>query len=276
MTYQINYAYTCHTGRVRPNNEDNFWCCGSQMPVEHQGMQTIFTGSISRFDSPVFAVFDGMGGESCGEIASGIAAEECGRQYEKNKKKIKKDPEDFIRNAVSAMNTAVCRYEEENKIHSMGTTMAMAVFGNRAIHLCNLGDSRIYYLHNGQIHQLSTDHVMGGNLFGKAPLTQYLGIPETAMALEVLPVENDYCGADRYLLCTDGMTDMLTDAEIAGILTRESAVEETVQILLEESLQKGGRDNVTIILCEVREQETKNPVLEWVKRHRKERQGSVK
>lgn len=59
----------------------------------------------------------------------------------------------------------------------------------------------------------------------------------------------------RYLLCSDGLTDMLSDGEIADILTREITVQETVEVLLERTLKKGGRDNATIILCEVREKE---------------------
>ena len=59
---------------------------------------------------------------------------------------------------------------------------------------------------------------------------------------------------DRYLICSDGITDMLSDGEIADIFTREIPVEETVQVLVERALKKGGRDNITVILCEVMNQ----------------------
>ena len=65
MAYQIDYAYTCHTGKVRANNEDNFWCCGVRLPVHNQGVDGILAGHTQHWQLPVLAVFDGMGGESC-------------------------------------------------------------------------------------------------------------------------------------------------------------------------------------------------------------------
>ena len=68
MAYQIDYAYTCHTGKVRTNNEDNFWCCGVRLPVHNQGVDGILAGHTQHWQLPVLAVFDGMGGESCGSM----------------------------------------------------------------------------------------------------------------------------------------------------------------------------------------------------------------
>ena len=82
------------------------------------------------------------------------------------------------------MNEAVCRYSNENCIRSMGTTMALLSFSEKAIYACNLGDSRIYRHFQGKLQQISTDHVIGGKMLGKAPLTQYLGFQEENMALE--------------------------------------------------------------------------------------------
>ena len=84
------------------------------------------------------------------------------------------------------MNEAVCRYSNENCIRSMGTTMALLSFSEKAIYACNLGDSRIYRHFQGKFQQISTDHVIGGKMLGKAPLTQYLGFQEENMALEPL------------------------------------------------------------------------------------------
>ena len=60
MAYQIDYAYTCHTGKVRVNNEDNFWCCGVRLPVHNQGVDGILAGHTQHWQLPVLAVFDGM------------------------------------------------------------------------------------------------------------------------------------------------------------------------------------------------------------------------
>ena len=70
MAYQIKYAYTCHIGKIRNNNEDNFWCCGEFLNAQNQGMSHIQSGCRKQSELPVMAVFDGMGGESCGEMAA--------------------------------------------------------------------------------------------------------------------------------------------------------------------------------------------------------------
>ena len=113
MTYHIDYAYTCHAGKVRPNNEDNFWCCGEHLPVSNHGTEEIRTGIRLRESLPVMAVFDGMGGESCGEMAASAAVEALGGFYEENKKTLKKEPVVFLTEACENMNEAVCRYSNE-------------------------------------------------------------------------------------------------------------------------------------------------------------------
>ena len=136
------------------------------------------------------------------------------------------------------------------------TTAAMLAFGKENVYSCNLGDSRIYQISSeGKLGQLSLDHVLGGGRFGKPPLTQYLGIPEESMGLEPTIVPQKAEIGTRYLICSDGITDMLSDGEIADILTREISVSETVELLVERALIKGGRDNITVILCELVEQE---------------------
>lgn len=256
MAYQIEYAYTCHIGKVRNNNEDNFWCCGENLDSENKGMNHVQSGRVKQTEAPLLAVFDGMGGESCGEMAAFLAAESCGKYYEEKKKTFSEDPEQFMNGLCRTMNHAVCHYGQENKINSMGTTAAILTFGTEEVYSCNLGDSRIYRLSpDGQFCQLSLDHVLGGGRFGKPPLTQYLGIPEENMGLEPTIVSQKAEIGARYLICSDGITDMLSDGEIADILAREIPVSETVELLVERALLKGGRDNITVVLCELIEQE---------------------
>ena len=255
MAYQIEYAYACHMGKVRNNNEDNFWCCGETLAEEHQGIEHVGTGCVPQSDLPLLAVFDGMGGESCGEVASYLAAQSCGDFYRKNKRKLREDPRNFLEEACAEMNRAVCGYSRENRIQSMGTTAALLAFGRDGVFGCNLGDSRIYQARNGQFRQISSDHVLGGMMFGKAPLIQFVGIPEESMKLEPSIVREESAAGIRYLICSDGITDMLADGEIADILAREVPVEETVKIIINRALKKGGRDNATLILCEIKEKE---------------------
>lgn len=254
MAYQIEYAYTCHIGKIRNNNEDNFWCCGDSLEAQNQGMSHIRSGHIKQSESPLLAVFDGMGGESCGEMAAFLAAESCGKHYKTIKDGIQNDPQGFLNELCETMNQAVCDYGSENKINSMGTTAALLVFGEEAVYSCNLGDSRIYRSDNEKFCQISKDHVLGRSLFGKAPLTQYLGMEEENLQLEPTISRQEIKLGDRFLLCSDGITDMLSDGEIADILSRDIPVEETVEILVDRALKKGGRDNITVVLCEIMEQ----------------------
>lgn len=268
MAYQIEYAYTCHIGKIRNNNEDNFWCCGDSLEAQNQGMSHIRSGYMKQSEYPLLAVFDGMGGESCGEMAAFLAAEACGEHFKTAKDGIRNDPEEFLNEICESMNQAICDYGRTNKINSMGTTAALLAFAEDAVYSCNLGDSRIYKSDRKKFYQISQDHVLGRSLFGKAPLTQYLGMEEENLQLEPSISRQEIKIGDRFLLCSDGITDMLSDGEIADILSRDIPVAKTVEILVDRALKKGGRDNITVVLCEIMEQPRNmfRRVLNWFHR----------
>ena len=268
MAYQIEYAYTCHIGKIRNNNEDNFWCCGDSLEAQNQGMSHIRSGYMKQSEYPLLAVFDGMGGESCGEMAAFLAAEACGEHFKTAKDGIRNDPEEFLNEICESMNQAICDYGRTNKINSMGTTAALLAFAEDAVYSCNLGDSRIYKSDREKFYQISQDHVLGRSLFGKAPLTQYLGMEEENLQLEPSISRQEIKIGDRFLLCSDGITDMLSDGEIADILSRDIPVAKTVEILVDRALKKGGRDNITGVLCEIMEQPRNmfRRVLNWFHR----------
>ena len=268
MAYQIEYAYTCHIGKIRNNNEDNFWCCGDSLEAQTQGMSHIRSGYMKQSEYPLLAVFDGMGGESCGEMAAFLAAEACGEHFKTAKDGIRNDPEEFLNEICESMNQAICDYGRTNKINSMGTTAALLAFAEDAVYSCNLGDSRIYKSDREKFYQISQDHVLGRSLFGKAPLTQYLGMEEENLQLEPSISRQEIKIGDRFLLCSDGITDMLSDGEIADILSRDIPVAKTVEILVDRALKKGGRDNITVVLCEIMEQPRNmfRRVLNWFHR----------
>ena len=268
MAYQIEYAYTCHIGKIRNNNEDNFWCCGDSLEAQNQGMSHIRSGYMKQSEYPLLAVFDGMGGESCGEMAAFLAAEACGEHFKTAKDGIRNDPEEFLNEICESMNQAICDYGRTNKINSMGTTAALLAFAEDAVYSCNLGDSRIYKSDREKFYQISQDHVLGHSLFGKAPLTQYLGMEEENLQLEPSISRQEIKIGDRFLLCSDGITDMLSDGEIADILSRDIPVAKTVEILVDRALKKGGRDNITVVLCEIMEQPRNmfRRVLNWFHR----------
>lgn len=269
MGYQIEYAYTSHMGEVRGNNEDNFWCCGKTMEADNQGTEGVITGKAAQAQYPLLAVFDGMGGESCGEMAAFLAAEACGRHYQEKKSELKDQPEQFLDEICRSMNRAVCDYSMENRIRTMGTTAVMLAMSEEGVCACNVGDSRLYESSQRGFCQISMDHVLKGGPFGKAPLTQYVGIPEEHMGLVPHILKLKYQPGTRYLLCSDGITDMLSDEEIADILSGEGSVKEAVETLLDCALEKGGRDNITIVLCEITETGRRSRLFQWLENKRR-------
>ena len=201
-------------------------------------------------------------------MAAFLAAEACGEHFKTAKDGIRNDPEEFLNEICESMNQAICDYGRTNKINSMGTTAALLAFAEDAVYSCNLGDSRIYKSDREKFYQISQDHVLGRSLFGKAPLTQYLGMEEENLQLEPSISRQEIKIGDRFLLCSDGITDMLSDGEIADILSRDIPVAKTVEILVDRALKKGGRDNITVVLCEIMEKPRNmfRRVLNWFHR----------
>lgn len=263
MAYHIKYAVVSHIGNIRRNNEDNYWCAGEFLPAENTGTDGAKSGDEKCSARPLFAVFDGMGGESCGEIAAHLSAAACGKWYTDRRKLLMKDSTVFWNELCREMNRVVCSYAKENRIRTMGSTAAMIAFDQKYGYACNLGDSSIYEWKSGELNKLSTDHVLKRNLFGKAPLLQYVGIPEEHMALEPSEQKVELTGGSRYLICSDGVTDMLSDPEIRNLMAMEKPVEEIVEEICSRALKEGGRDNITIILCEVAE-EKKDRLSNWL------------
>ena len=254
MNYPIEYAWFCHGGKVRPNNEDNVWCMGQMFPMIHEGSEEVREGKLSSAEAPVFAVFDGMGGESCGEVASYLGAKAFGESVEALRSLLVQNPEDFLGEACQRMNQEVLDYARANRVRTMGSTVAMAAFGEDHIGAGNLGDSRIYALFQGKLAQVSKDHVLSRSLFGKAPLTQYLGLPQEEMSLEPHLLRLPYRNGLRILLCSDGVTDMISERRIRDFLLLEDCGA-SARAILQEGLSAGGRDNLSAVVIRVLGQE---------------------
>lgn len=259
MAFLINYAYISHTGRVRLNNEDNFWCCGNYLPSENTGTNEIRTGSRATASLPVMAVFDGMGGESCGEMASYLSALVCDKWYNTRRREMQRNPEEYLDGLCKDMNRTVCTYAEENKINSMGSTASLIVFTEQDAYICNLGDSPVFEICDGQMDQLSVDHVLNNTIFGKPPLTQFVGVPEEYMLIEPSISKVSLKSGTSYLVCSDGVTDMIAKEELTNLLTMEAPCEKIVEAIWKRAMEKGGRDNITLILCQVTEKENSFP-----------------
>lgn len=245
MRYEIVYSCFSHIGKVRSINQDNFICDGSYMNTETHEIAFPISGSVCSETSTLFGVFDGMGGEECGEIASFIAAKEASKiSAAKNECRLLTD---YCKQA----NTKICDYAENNSVSSMGTTAAMLLFSKNEITLCNIGDSKVFRFANGELEQISKDHVFISAFGTKPPLSQNLGIPPEQLLIEPYLSQGGYKTGDKYLICSDGLTDMLSLGEIKELLDNHS-VEKSVIELINKALEKGGKDNVTVILLEIK------------------------
>ena len=133
--------------------------------------------------------------------------------------------------------------------------LVMAGVVNGVAYIANIGDSRVYGFRNGRINQLSSDHtdevlMKEQGITGRKPhLTQYLGIDPDELCLEPFIKSYRYEEGDRFLICSDGVTDMVDENLITEIVNRSSTPEIAVQRLIKEAKNNGGKDNITAIVC---------------------------
>lgn len=255
MSFQLCAACGSNVGKVRSNHEDNFYFQGRGLPMENRGLSGIAAAKFPLTNACCFAVFDGMGGVEFGEVASFLATDTLITKMS-SLHGYPASAHSFLEEVCDAMNAAICYESEKCCSGRMGTTAAMVLFTPDRVHACNLGDSRIYRLRNQEIVQISQDHVEtfppGMRTRRKPRLTQHLGIYPDEMALEPHIVSSDLRRGDIYLLCSDGLSDMLSDSEIDNCLRSHASVRQSVAHLIKSALTKGGRDNVTAIVIQVR------------------------
>lgn len=247
MTAFLRGACGCNTGRVRRNNEDNFLFGAACMRSDNQGLPQIRVDESPSVARRFAAIFDGMGGENFGELASFAAANAMRKDLPRLEESGNSVEDDFD-GLCQKLNGEVVSAANELLTTHMGTTMVAFCFTGDTAYACNLGDSRAYVLRDGQLVQMSEDHVEARGSGKKSPLTQHLGIDPEELLLEPHISSCRIKELDQYLLCSDGLTDMLSDEEIAGIMTASAAPEECVRDLIDAALKNGGRDNVTVIV----------------------------
>ncbi len=254
MTYRIPYFCISHIGRCRHTNQDNFICEGKFRKNDKDSeSESVETAGTVRSDRPaLLGVFDGMGGEECGEEAALLAAEEA------SETPVNGDPEEMLLGLCKRANARICRFADQNGVQSMGATAALLAFGAEEIALCNIGDSKILGLTGRKLEQFSCDHVCAAPYGMKPPLSQNLGIPPSEILIEPYTARRDYGSGDIYLICSDGLTDMVPREEIEEILCEIQGSEKdgrslrtAASALMNEALANGGRDNITVILCEI-------------------------
>lgn len=263
MKYSVSAACGCHVGKKRKNNEDNFYFNGKYMESSNNGTDEvlikkdaknfIYKTLINVDDNYEFyAVFDGMGGGEYGEIASYTAAERS-NVFMKNRENI--NPNDItptLKKLCDYLNRNVCEAGSERDAEQMGSTLVSLFCYNEQAWICNLGDSGCYALRNKQLQKVSKDHIGRYNNGGGKPyLTQYLGIDPNDAELEpyVRSFYPEY--GDLLLLCSDGLTDLVSEDNIKEIMLNCSSLEKCVRSLIQTALDNGGTDNITVMICKI-------------------------
>ena len=250
MDFSIRFSCVSDIGKCRGMNQDNFICAGRCLG-DGQGEPVYpISGRTSSDVVTLAGVFDGMGGEERGEVASLIAARRA------KALRLGSDPEAELVKFCLEANEEICAYTARNRLTSMGTTAAMLAFGPFGIALCNIGDSKIFRYAAGRLEQISRDHVAMTARGRKPLLLQNLGIPRDELRLEPYTAMASYGDGDVYLICSDGLTDMVPLDDIRDEIERTD-FESLVTALLRRALENGGRDNVTIIACRVEKKPAK-------------------
>lgn len=237
------------TGRARQNNED----------------------SIAVDEGTHLAVLaDGMGGYNAGEIASGMATAFIKSEMSRWLTEVgsvarAKEVRRALELCVDSANLSIFNSANANAHYAgMGTTLVVGVFRDDALVLGHIGDSRCYRMRAGKLEQISRDHsllqeqmdaglvtpeqALHSNI--KNLVTRALGVEEIVL-LEVN--EHAVEVGDIYLMCSDGLSDMVNDAGIAKIVATEVDLEHKAQMLIDAANDHGGRDNISVLMVEVTE-----------------------
>ncbi|MBP3870988.1 MAG: serine/threonine-protein phosphatase [Faecalicoccus sp.] len=242
----------CHIGKKRKNNEDNFYFNGSFLEPVHVESDGILEIEQDRQTEQMYAVFDGMGGGDYGELASYGAAQAMDVALHTGF--IDPDIESSLRKLSLHLNRKVYEVEKELGSHYMGTTMVSLYYDTQNAWIFNVGDSRCYRLREGSLKQLSLDHSETsfvewmGIKYAKAFLTQVLGMNPKEYSIDPYIVKDQIQSGDIYLLCSDGLTDMVSNEEIQSILSESASIKEGCEQLLKMALDHGGVDNITILI----------------------------
>jgi len=232
--------YLTDTGKVREHNEDNV---------------IILQNENGEY---LLAVADGMGGHRAGEVASAIVINHLTEEFcALDTLGDKEAAIDFLRDIVTSMNNKIFDYTKENPdSKGMGTTFVCAIKTKDYLLYGNIGDSSGYVIKNKKMHKVTRDHTLVNLLVSTGKLTEEeakfhprknvlmraLGA-NNPIEIDIFDVENTATGV---LLCSDGLTNMLTDEQIERVLAEEKSAEAAVDKLIRKANARGGKDNISI------------------------------
>lgn len=255
MPYKVSAFGASDVGLVRQNNEDYF----AEIPNLH-----------------FYALADGMGGHRAGEVASKEAVTSLVNILNKSLESTDEsldlsEMHGIIQYAIEHANQVVYKMGlKEPELRGMGTTLCCLFFNPQGMIYAHVGDSRIYRLREGKLEQLTKDDSLIRQLRDAGKIDKngdqevlYKGIITKAIGTgkEVDPSVHigEILDNDLYLMCSDGLSDMLSLREIEEILNQTTNIHQACQRLINGAKEKGGFDNITVVLAKVEEiHETKN------------------
>jgi protein phosphatase len=220
-------------GRVRRRNEDAF-----------------------VVDPPLFAVADGMGGAQAGEVASQLAAAAF-REY---READELGPEERVQAIIKEANRRIYdRARTDSEVSGMGTTVTAALLTDGRVVIGHVGDSRAYRIRDGRLEQLTQDHSLVADLMRSGRLTpeEAEGHPQRSVITRALGTDRDVDvdtlvieaeAGDLFLLCSDGLSTMVSDADVLRTVEQADTLEEAARDLVRAANTGGGEDNVTVVL----------------------------
>lgn len=243
----MRFAAKSDRGIVRDLNEDNY---------------RLITGHENVPD--IFVVADGMGGHSSGEVASGMAVGFAEKYILDNRELFSNEESilSIIKQLMEEANTAIFTKAAESQSNfGMGTTLITAVVLKDKMYVGHVGDSRVYLIRDGKMEKITTDHsyieelIKNGSLTreeaenhpNKNIITRALGCEEEIL-IDTLTIEIKE--NDIFVLCTDGLTNMLKEDEILDIIINEDDPEASCSELVRLANEKGGEDNITVIVVQ--------------------------
>jgi protein phosphatase len=238
MTLALHYALRSDVGLLREGNED------------------------SAFAGPrLLAIADGMGGHAAGEVASAVAISAIAPLDRQNLSR-GEDMLDALAAAVaSARNTLHDMSLADPAVEGMGTTLTALLWAGAQVAVCHIGDSRAYLLRHGDLYQITRDHTLIQSLVDEGRLSPAAAAnhPQRSLIMRALQGSTDvdpdlamhdaFVG-DRYLLCSDGLTDVVTDQAVHQVLSTVADADEAVDQLIELAIRNGGPDNITCIVAD--------------------------
>jgi serine/threonine protein phosphatase PrpC len=234
MHTSLRFAVQSQTG-LRPNNED------------------------AAYAGPrLLALADGMGGHAAGEIAASLAINEL---LPLDEQPPSRDILDELRRAFRRANAAVAEHAATHpETSGMGTTLTALLFAGRRVALAHIGDSRAFLLRNGTLHQITRDDTLVQSLVdeGRISPEEAATHPQRNMVLKVLTGQEiephvevrETDPGDRYLICSDGLSDYVSSEEIAGVLEMPDP-QGCPQQLIRLALHHGSKDNVTCVVGDI-------------------------